>query len=440
MAAEIYASAAGTIAQIWILSELFPRKQSVKKVYIVGWILLNFCIAHFVLLPNIWQSLLGMGVMLLMSCIMLEGKTEQKMLVIIACNVFMILVSMLRGRITFFLSGKSINEISIQGSESLARVLGIVLTNTLYLVTAYILTRFFHDKIKLKKEEYIIIIIFYIIFLIVVLLSIAMSRNVDFSLIWQKTFLILDMLMFIANIIVLKMIFHINQQNHYEMENALLHMQIMQQEKRIREEEKNYREVQLLRHDLKRYLVTYRQLLQDGKYEVIEADIDKILGKRLNTNHCVYTENTILNAVICEKMEQCSIKNIKIEVQVNADKDMDSIEYGVVLSNLLDNAIEAEEQEKEENRYICLNIGVEQNMIHLVVSNYISESVLQNNALLETSKKNKQLHGIGLRGVKEFVNNKEGEIEIFEENQMFVVHICVCVYSMPKMGKVRQIY
>lgn len=427
MAAEIYASAAGTIAQIWILSELFPRKQSVKKVYIVGWILLNFCIAHFVLLPNIWQSLLGMGVMLLMSCIMLEGKTEQKMLVIIACNVFMILVSMLRGRITFFLSGESINEISIQGSESLARVLGIVLTNTLYLVTAYILTRFFHDKIKLKKEEYIIIIIFYIIFLIVVLLSIAMSRNVDFSLIWQKTFWILDMLMFIANIIVLKMIFHINQQNHYEMENALLHMQITQQEKRIREEEKNYREVQLLRHDLKRYLVTYRQLLQEGKYEVIEADIDKILGKRLNTNHCVYTENTILNAVICEKMEQCSIKNIKIEVQVNADKDMDSIEYGVMLSNLLDNAIEAEEQEKEENRYICLNIGVEQNMIHLVVSNYISESVLQNNALLETSKKNKQLHGIGLRGVKEFVNNKEGEIEIFEENHMFVVHICVCV-------------
>lgn len=427
MAAEIYASAAGTIAQIWILSELFPRKQSVKKVYIVGWILLNFCIAHFVLLPNIWQSLLGMGVMLLMSCIMLEGRTEQKMLVIIACNVFMILVSMLRGRITFFLSGKSINEISIQGSESLARVLGILLTNTLYLVTAYILTRFFHDKIKLKKEEYIIVIIFYIIFLIVVLLSIAMSRNVDFSLIWQKTFLILDMLMFIANIIVLKMIFHINQQNHYEMENALLYMQITQQEKRIREEEKNYREVQLLRHDLKRYLVTYRQLLQEGKYEVIEADIDKILGKRLNTNHCVYTENTILNAVICEKMEQCSIKNIKIEVQVNADKDMDSIEYGVVLSNLLDNAIEAEEQEKEENRYICLNIGVEQNMIHLVVSNYISESVLQNNALLETSKKNKQLHGIGLRGVKEFVNNKEGEIEIFEENHMFVVHICVCV-------------
>lgn len=427
MAAEIYASAAGTIAQIWILSELFPRKQSVKKVYIVGWILLNFCIAHFVLLPNIWQSLLGMGVMLLMSCIMLEGKTEQKMLVIIACNVFMILVSMLRGRITFFLSGKSINEISIQGSESLARVLGILLTNTLYLLTAYILTCFFHDKIKLKKEEYIIIIIYYIIFLIVVLLSIAMSRNVDFSLIWQKTFLILDMLMFIANIIVLKMIFHINQQNHYEMENALLYMQITQQEKRIREEEKNYREVQLLRHDLKRYLVTYRQLLQEGKYEVIEADIDKILGKRLNTNHCVYTENTILNAVICEKMEQCSIKNIKIEVQVNADKDMDSIEYEVVLSNLLDNAIEAEEQEKEENRYICLNIGVEQNMIHLVVSNYISESVLQNNALLETSKKNKQLHGIGLRGVKEFVNNKEGEIEIFEENHMFVVHICVCV-------------
>ncbi len=39
-------------------------------------------------------------------------------------------------------------------------------------------------------------------------------------------------------------------------------------------------------------------------------------------------------------------------------------------------------------------------MIHLVVSNYIAESVLQNNTLLETSKKNKQLHGIGLKVLK----------------------------------------
>lgn len=157
MAAEIYASAAGTIAQIWILSELFPRKQSVKKVYIVGWILLNFCIAHFVLLPNIWQSLLGMGVMLLMSCIMLEGKTEQKMLVIIVCNVFMILVSMLRGRITFFLSGESINEISIQGSESLARVLGCT-TNTLYLDNSlYFKLHIFFSKIKTEKKKNILL-------------------------------------------------------------------------------------------------------------------------------------------------------------------------------------------------------------------------------------------------------------------------------------------
>lgn len=427
MIAEIYASAAGQIAQIWILSALFHKKQSVKKVYIAGWILLNFCIAHFMVFPNLLQSLFGMGVMLLMSCILLEGKTEQKILVIVACNVFMVLVSMLRGRTTFLLSGESIRNISIQGAESTARVLGIVLTNSVYLLTAYILTQVFHDKIKLKKEEYTIITIFYAIFFIIVLLSIAMSQSIDFPDIWQKTFLILDILMFIANIIILKMILHINQQNHYEMENTLLRMQISQQEERIREEERSYREVQLLRHDLKRYFVTYRQLLQEGKYDIVEQDIDKILGERLNMMYFAYTDNTILNTVICDKAAQCSIKNIKIEVKVNVNQEMASIEYGVMLSNLLDNAIEAEEQEKEENRYIRLNIGMEQEMLHLVVSNYISESVLKNNALLETSKNNKQLHGIGLKGVKEFVQYKEGEIEVFEENHMFVVHICMCV-------------
>lgn len=427
MIAEIYASAAGQIAQIWILSALFHKKQSVKKLYIAGWILLNFCIAHFMVFPNLLQSLFGMGVMLLMSGILLEGKTEQKILVIVACNVFMVLVSMLRGRTTFLLSGESIRNISIQGAESTARVLGIVLTNSVYLLTAYILTRVFHDKIKVKKEEYAIITIFYAIFFIIVLLSIAMSQSIDFPDIWQKTFLILDILMFIANIIILKMILHINQQNHYEMENTLLRMQISQQEERIREEERSYQEVQLLRHDLKRYFVTYRQLLQEGKYDIVEQDIDKILGERLNMMYFAYTDNTILNTVICDKAAQCSIKNIKIEVKVNVNQEMASIEYGVMLSNLLDNAIEAEEQEKEENRYIRLNIGMEQEMLHLVVSNYISESVLKNNALLETSKNNKQLHGIGLKGVKEFVQYKEGEIEVFEENHMFVVHICMCV-------------
>lgn len=427
MIAEIYASAAGQIAQIWILSALFHKKQSVKKLYIAGWILLNFCIAHFMVFPNLLQSLFGMGVMLLMSCILLEGKTEQKILVIVACNVFMVLVSMLRGRTTFLLSGESIRNISIQGAESTERVLGIVLTNSVYLLTAYILTRVFHDKIKLKKEEYAIITIFYAIFFIIVLLSIAMSQRIDFPDIWQKTFLILDILMFIANIIILKMILHINQQNHYEMENTLLRMQISQQEERIREEERSYREVQLLRHDLKRYFVTYRQLLQEGKYDIVEQDIDKILGERLNMMYFAYTDNTILNTVICDKAAQCSIKNIKIEVKVNVNQEMASIEYGVMLSNLLDNAIEAEEPEKEENRYIRLNIGMEQEMLHLVVSNYISESVLKNNALLETSKNNKQLHGIGLKGVKEFVQYKEGEMEVFEENHMFVVHICMCV-------------
>ena len=411
MIAEIYASAAGQITQIWILSALFHQKQSVKKVYIAGWILLNFCIAHFMVFPNLLQSLFGMGVMLLMSCILLEGKTEQKILVIVACNVFMVLVSMLRGRTTFLLSGESIRNISIQGAESTARVFGIVLTNSVYLLTAYILTRVFHDKIKLKKEEYTIITIFYAIFFIIVLLSIAMSQSIDFPDIWQKTFLILDILMFIANIIILKMILHINQQNHYEMENTLLRMQISQQEERIREEERSYREVQLLRHDLKRYFVTYRQLLQEGKYDIVEQDIDKILGERLNMMYFAYTDNTILNTVICDKAAQCSIKNIKIEVKVNVNQEMASIEYGVMLSNLLDNAIEAEEQE----------------MLHLVVGNYISESVLKNNALLETSKNNKQLHGIGLKGVKEFVQYKEGEIEVFEENHMFVVHICMCI-------------
>lgn len=99
----------------------------------------------------------------------------------------------------------------------------------------------------------------------------------------------------------------------------------------------------------------------------------------------------------------------------------------ILLSNLLDNAIEAEKLQTEKQQ-IALKMFVYKDSMNIIVENYIEESVLQKNPNLKTSKHDKKGHGIGIDSVKELVRRENGTIAFFEENGNFVAHVMIpCV-------------
>lgn len=273
----------------------------------------------------------------------------------------------------------------------------------------------------------LIVGVLYTLFFASSVLSIAALRYVNLLRIWQIAFLVLDALMLASNVAVLFLIDRLNQQNRYELENAMLRMQMIHQEERIRMEEKTYQEIRILRHDMKRYFVTYLQLMRDGQYELVERDMEQVLGKKLEKNYVMYTRNPILNAVITEKAKRCREKQIAFEVNAGEECEIEAMDIAIMLSNLVDNAIEAEQKEKPDAREIKLYIQITENMLHLIVQNYVSQSVLTHNPELSTTKGNSKMHGIGLVGVKSLVKQMGGEIEIGEEQDMFMVHVCINV-------------
>ena len=99
------------------------------------------------------------------------------------------------------------------------------------------------------------------------------------------------------------------------------------------------------------------------------------------------------------------------------------VEMIVILSNLIDNAIEAEELLPRDMRFITVEMIPRPNAISILVKNRILTSVLARNPQLHTTKDCHLTHGIGLKSVKRLVEKKNGMIEINEENQMFFVHI-----------------
>ena len=95
----------------------------------------------------------------------------------------------------------------------------------------------------------------------------------------------------------------------------------------------------------------------------------------------------------------------------------------VALSNLIDNAIEAELKIPEQYRGISVEVIQNENKISILIKNTITSSVLIPNPKLTTTKEKDGVHGIGLKNVKRIVSSQEGLIDFFEENGNFCVHI-----------------
>jgi hypothetical protein len=345
---------------------------------------------------------------------------------VIGINIFQILVSILGTKVAFFFTMEQVSELITQGSGIAARSTNLVVTNTLYIIAAYILAKYYKNQIRLTREECTIVLILYCLLFGIAFLSIVVMEDTMLDWWWQMAFLILDGMMLLANVIVVYLVERLNKQKWYQMENAVLKLRVEQQQDHITQEKQKNQEIRVLRHDMKRYFVTYLQLLRNGQYQLVERDIEQVLGDKLEVEQHYYTENEILNTVINEKAQKCRDCNIRFDSNVEVTGTIkQAMETGIVLSNLMDNAIEAELQVQEEKRHIGLAMKNEGEVLHLLVKNYIAESVLSQNPSLSTSKKDAKYHGIGLVGVRQFVQQNRGEIDIFEEDDFFIVHVCI---------------
>ena len=97
------------------------------------------------------------------------------------------------------------------------------------------------------------------------------------------------------------------------------------------------------------------------------------------------------------------------------------------MGNLLENAIEA--AERTENKYLNVSITLQKGILRIRIDNsFVTESTSykeerDGSRILQTTKKRKELHGIGLKNVKKIVESYNGNMEIHMENDIFSVNI-----------------
>ena len=138
------------------------------------------------------------------------------------------------------------------------------------------------------------------------------------------------------------------------------------------------------------------------------------------------TGNQILDAVLTNKAMTCQNKEIELKFIVDGEalSFMEDMDVSALFGNMLDNAIEsAEKQQEKQKRLIWLYVTKEKQFVRIRTENYCDEKIRFKNGMPVTTKKDRRLHGYGMKSIKSTVEKYHGSVVAAQENNWFELKI-----------------
>jgi sensor histidine kinase regulating citrate/malate metabolism len=187
-------------------------------------------------------------------------------------------------------------------------------------------------------------------------------------------------------------------------------------------------ELREFRHNLANYCVGLKAKIAGGEYDEALSMIDDMLDKGMNSkNMIINCGNDLIDSLINYKYGIAQKYKIEFQTEILVPEKL-AVDYGdlaIILGDLIDNAIEAAKECKEE-RKIEISMGVKKEELVIVIRNTCAKEPLtdkQGNFM--TTKKNAEEHGIGLYSVKKVVKKYEGNTSFQVKDGWFEAIIVV---------------
>lgn len=180
-------------------------------------------------------------------------------------------------------------------------------------------------------------------------------------------------------------------------------------------------------HDLKHQITLLKAEADSGKsvryLEKMEHEI-KVYETQNKTG------NQVLDAVLTNKALLCQNEGIELKFMIDGAQlaFMEDMDISALFGNMLDNAIEsARKQENQEKRLIGLYVTQEKQFLRIRTENYCDEKLEFRNGLPVTTKKDKHLHGYGMKSIRTIVEKYGGSAMASQRNNWFELKILIPV-------------
>jgi len=420
---ELYNVIEALVITFFVSMYFEKKKRYTKAVYTVVITLLMICLVTIISYLNLhWVLALISSAVLLYGIVTLfyNGSISEHIIISIV-GIFLLALADVCG-LTMLSSILGIEYNEMVKNSSFFRFLAVLISKTIYLILASIII-FFKNRYHLfiHKRELALMVI-------TMLLSgvqLSLIRNIIYdSKSNYNIFLIILICVFLLNIIQYYSMIYIGKKNADERNISLMQKQMEFQKESIQALEQKYDETAKVRHDIKNYITCALRMAEKKDFEELTKFLEKLSEEKIDSiTSYVNLKRSVLGAVLNSKISNAKRKNIDIQCYLLSEFDsISDMDMGILLANLLDNALEACEKNVEKSE-IIIKTWAEAGYYFLEISNTVESDILINNPELKTNKDNSDLHGVGLRTVRDIVKKYDGMMSFEQKGCIFHVYV-----------------
>ena len=184
--------------------------------------------------------------------------------------------------------------------------------------------------------------------------------------------------------------------------------------------------IRLWQHDQKNHYLIINNMIQNGNSQEALKYINN-LENSLDTGviNSINTENPVIDAVLSQKMQLIHDSQINFDYSVFIPDGLNVAQaaFSSILCNIFDNAVEASLKLPIEKRKITFSIKPHGQMILIELSNSSDGHYSYQNGALQSTKNSR--HGLGLKILRELVDENNGFCTFIPEPDKFTVKIAL---------------
>lgn len=206
--------------------------------------------------------------------------------------------------------------------------------------------------------------------------------------------------------------------------NVEYEMLIDQMSKRLGMSRESQRETAVLRHDMRHMTRIVHQLIEDGEYEMALSVLSTYEESVSTAGLKNYCKNVVINSVLEYTATVCADKKLDFDVQADLQESLSvsDMELAVILSNLLENAMQAAENCENDRRIVFLAMKKGDKQI-IEISNPFSGSIQYDSKTHLPLSSRGEGHGFGMQSVQIFADKNGAVFDCGEEDGRFVVRL-----------------
>ena len=304
--------------------------------------------------------------------------------------------------------------------HDIARLITLFFTKSLLAIIIYAIYKLTVKNPVITKKHTITMLIFSISVFALIFFILFKDVHSDVEMIttlsalFSITVLILVLSLFFGTIKFLE---------HYEnkQQSMLLALRNKMLEDSMLETEKTFFLWKTSLHDYKHNIFHLMTLAENNNMDEIKTFLNKENDLLVQKLFYYKTGNNTVDTIINVKQSLAHEKGISflVNASIPSEHRVSDTHLCAVLGNLIDNAINASQDEQEP--YIEVNIKQIKDFLIIKVVNRFTNTTPK----LDKSKKEQAFHGIGLKSVKRIIKDYDGEFVITKENDLFIAEAII---------------